>query len=352
MSKWGELEVHVVSWLCVGAVGASCGGRSTEVSERNGAAGHHVQGNAMGASRGDGTLGTGGSRRSDVTGGTSSTNGATIGGATARGGGGGLGNVAARGGSGASASARPPETGGVDASAGRANGITTSGASAGGNAGFGGGGAGGPRGGGPSYGGMGGLETKGGTGDELGNAGYDPFAPGGSAGGPEGRPAAAVSLSLVEPDADVGGNLSCIAGPVGGFTYAIGDPERGRTEGNGTNGLLVVCTIADSDADGFDLEGTVTGTDENGYHPFSFSISSIVSPTQSSSAVVTFSSGYTGPLARLDDAPECALGPPSFLRSGEILTDIDCPLLTSPDGTTNGCRLHGTIAFEYCETTP
>ena len=44
------------------------------------------------------------------------------------------------------------------------------------------------------------------------------------------------------------------------------------------------------------------------------------------------------------------LGARLTARVRAILTDIDCPLIGSTDDTTSGCKVHGTIAFEYCKT--
>jgi len=66
--------------------------------------------------------------------------------------------------------------------------------------------------------------------------------------------------------------------------------------------------------------------------------------------VMQFASPDTGPLHTSSPFPSCTFGPVTTLKKGAILTDIDCPIIIASDDTAGGCKVHGTVAFEYCKT--
>ncbi len=177
----------------------------------------------------------------------------------------------------------------------------------------------------------------------------------GGTGGSSDAPASAamgVTLSLKPPSAasvpGLGGR-TCNAGTSGAFTYAIGSPAPGKTIENGTLGVMVSCSVtADRE---FNLRGG--GMDANGAQPLSFSFTGTVGSTTDPSqnaAAMTFFSPDTGHLSTLASFPSCTFGPVTVIKAGAILTDFDCPLIGAADDLTSGCAVHGTIAFEYCQT--
>jgi hypothetical protein len=168
-------------------------------------------------------------------------------------------------------------------------------------------------------------------------------------------PAMGVSLTLTrpsDPNLPKAGSRTCFAGTTGGFTYAIGAPTPGKTISDGTNGTTVSCTVAGTGSSvPFVLQGS--GTDANGGKLVSFSFNGSVQdkgdPSQNPGGMAFFSPD-TGQLVTLDGYPACTFGPVGTLKSGAILTEVDCPLLGAADDTAGGCAVHGTIAFEYCST--
>jgi hypothetical protein len=161
--------------------------------------------------------------------------------------------------------------------------------------------------------------------------------------------AGGVDVRLSAPTlADVG-SRNCNAGTVGGFEYVIGQPDPGKTIEDGTNGVNVSCTIK---ADG-NFDASIKGTDKNGKQPVSFSFTGVMkdktNPASNSSAM-TFFSPDTSHLYTLADFPACTVGPVVTYKPGAMLTDIDCPIIGASDDSTSGCKVHGTIAFEYCKT--
>jgi hypothetical protein len=192
-----------------------------------------------------------------------------------------------------------------------------------------------------------------GAGATGGTAGTSATGVGGT-GGPSDAPqpaAMGVSLMLRPPSSASVSNLggrSCNAGTSGAFTYVIGSPPPGKTIEDGTQGATVSCSVM---ANGeFSLTGG--GVDQNGRQPVAFSfIGTIVNRTDVSQNVgaMTFFSPDTGHLNTLAEFPLCTFGPVTTLKPGAILTDFDCPLIGSPDDSTSGCAVHGTLAFEYCD---
>jgi hypothetical protein len=164
--------------------------------------------------------------------------------------------------------------------------------------------------------------------------------------------AVGLSLSLGPPAAEFAGSRACHAGTTSGFTYVLGAPNPGRTIEDGKNGVTVSCLVRGDG--GFSMSGS--GTDANGKKPISFSFSgSIKDKTAPANNTVntgqmTFFSPDTLAMGSLAGTPNCSYGPVQTLKKGAILTDVDCPIIGAIDDTTSGCKVHGTIAFEYCKT--
>jgi hypothetical protein len=163
--------------------------------------------------------------------------------------------------------------------------------------------------------------------------------------------AVGLSLSLGRPDptkVDVG-SRSCHAGSASAFKYELGEPFANGTIEDGTGNVKVNCIVR---GDGtFSANGS--GTDENGKKPISFSFSGRIKDKANAAenlGGMAFFSPDTSHLARIDSVPECTFGPVVTLKKGAILTDVDCLMIASPDDTTSGCSVHGTIAFEFCKT--
>jgi hypothetical protein len=161
--------------------------------------------------------------------------------------------------------------------------------------------------------------------------------------------AAGVSVTLSQPDPAIAGDRACTAGTVGTFTYQIGEPDPGKTIEDGKDGVKVTCLVK-SDHN-FNL--SISGTDSNGHKPASFSFTGVVhdqnTPASNPGSMSSISPD-TGQLVTLPDGPGCTFGPVGTLKPGAILTDVDCPLIGDTSENANGCKVHGTIAFEYCKT--
>jgi hypothetical protein len=161
--------------------------------------------------------------------------------------------------------------------------------------------------------------------------------------------AGGVDVMLGPPAASVAMGRGCNAGTSGAFTYVIGQPNPGKTIEDGTHGVTVACTIK---ANG-DFDASIKGVDGNGKKPVSFSFTGSVkdqaTPASNTSAM-TFFSPDTGHMNTLADFPPCTIGPVVTYKAGAMLTDVDCPLIGVTDDSVSGCKVHGTIAFEYCKT--
>jgi hypothetical protein len=166
---------------------------------------------------------------------------------------------------------------------------------------------------------------------------------------------------LSAPTASAGaavGSRQCLAGTTGAFTYVIGAPEPGHTIEDGKAGVMVTCFVdASIDGTSEDISLMASGIDQNGAKPVSVSLSAAVpldgngaAVSEPAPATLTFFSPDTGHLSTLEPFPSCTLGPATVLKRGAMLADVDCALIGSVDDVTNGCRVHGTIAIEYCQT--
>lgn len=161
--------------------------------------------------------------------------------------------------------------------------------------------------------------------------------------------AGGVVAQLSPPSSDIAQGRGCNAGTNGAFTYMIGQPDPGKTIEDGTKGVHVSCTIK---ADGA-FDASIKGTDSNGKKPVSFSFTGTVkdkATPASNPSTMSFFSPDTSGLYTLDGFPACTVGPVVTYKAGAMLTDIDCPLIGSPQDSVSGCKVHGTIAFEYCKT--
>lgn len=162
-----------------------------------------------------------------------------------------------------------------------------------------------------------------------------------------------ISLNLSPPmQADLTediGSRSCAAGATGAATFIIGQPAANKTIENGKGGVTVDCTVR---GDG-SFTATAAGNDGYTKKRISMSMSGrIVDPNAKTAniGVLQFASPDTGPLHTSNPFPGCTFGPVTTLKKGAILTDIDCPIIIASDDTAGGCKVHGTVAFEYCKT--
>jgi hypothetical protein len=161
--------------------------------------------------------------------------------------------------------------------------------------------------------------------------------------------AGGVAVMLSPPASSISMGRGCNAGTTGGFTYIIGQPNPGKTIEDGTKGVNVSCTIK---ANG-DFDASIKGTDGNGKKPVSFSFTGIIKDRDvpaSNLSAMTFFSPDTGQMNTLANFPACTIGPVVTYKPGAMLTDVDCPLIGVTDDSVSGCKVHGTIAFEYCKT--
>lgn len=355
--RCSTLTRHALAWLAVGAFSASCGGRSTEVRDGNGAEGGS-SGTSAGTSSSAGARnvpparGVGGSQISGGSGGSGASGG---GGTIARGGHGGssasgAGSFETGGAAGTHGSAALGGSGGT-AGGGLSNGGFGGTAGAHTNAGTGGnsrGGAGGRPGlGGAGAGGLG-FEANGGRTFEV--AGGDAVGPGGAAGASDGVLAGAVDLMLSPASTSVpgAGGRGCNAGTSGAFTYEIGGPGLSTLVPNGYDDVSVSCTLRADVSGGLAINGSISGTDQNGRKPIAFSVTGAVGSDGSTTASIAWFSPDTGPMSTLSALPGCTLVNVTRLNSDGLLADVDCPLIGPPDDTTSGCRVHGTFAFVGC----
>ena len=161
--------------------------------------------------------------------------------------------------------------------------------------------------------------------------------------------AGGVDVMLSPPSASISMGRGCNAGTSGAFTYIIGQPNPGKTIEDGTHGVNVSCTIRANGS----FDASIKGTDDNGKKPVSFSFTGTIkdqaTPASNMSAM-TFWSPDTGHLNTLSEFPTCTVGPVITYKPGAMLTDIDCPIIGVTDDSVSGCKVHGTIAFEYCKT--
>jgi hypothetical protein len=150
------------------------------------------------------------------------------------------------------------------------------------------------------------------------------------------------------PDHDIG-SRSCTAGGTGAATFIIGQPAPNKTIEDGKGGVTVDCTVR---GDGT-FDASAAGDDGYSKKRLSMSISGRIGDKNAKVAgtgLLQFASPDTGPLHTSTPFPDCTFGPVTTLKKGAILTDINCPIIIATDDTAGGCKVHGTVAFEYCKT--
>jgi hypothetical protein len=321
--------VHVIAWLTFTGLAASCGGRSAEVLNESKPGG-----------TGGGAVAAGGSHAGKGGNQATAGSGARLGAGAAGLGGGGFGGTSTFAGGGSLSRGGGESTAGGRAVSG-AGGMRPIGD---GGRGFGGGA------GSTNSAGTGGSSAQSGSGGTLGEAGESNGGAAGAAGAPPaGVPAAGLSLTLSQPDASLANGRSCTAGSTGQFTYVIGSTMLDHAIADGEDGVHVACEVAFQAGLSYATQGAVSGTDRNSKEAIAFTFSSTIADEYPPSATATFSAPETGELTD-PSSPSCTLDPVTTLDSGVLVADIDCPLLASTSDATNGCHLHGTIAFESCVT--
>jgi hypothetical protein len=158
-----------------------------------------------------------------------------------------------------------------------------------------------------------------------------------------------ISLSPPEelPTVDIGGR-TCPAGASGAATYTLGKPAPGGTIADGTDGVTVDCTVR---ADG-SVSASVSGYDSERRERISLSFAGALGPSSVTgpTAVFQFYAPETLALHTGSPFPNCSVGPITTLKAGAVLADFSCPIIVASDDSTSGCAVHGTLAFEYCQT--
>lgn len=201
-------------------------------------------------------------------------------------------------------------------------------------------------------GGTGGTQGLGGTGGSGGAGGLSASAGSGVMPTP---PAAGFNITLLPADSsssDAGATRNCNAG-LSGMTYSIGQPAPGYTVPNGTGGVSVSCTVGlGSDGASMSVYANVLGPDATTGELITLFVTSGMIPSRDPApASVTFFLG-TNQFTPVDGYASCMLGPFATLKTGAMLADLTCPMLGSTQDNTLGCALHGTLAVEYCSTSP
>jgi len=166
-----------------------------------------------------------------------------------------------------------------------------------------------------------------------------------------------ISINLSDPSAtdvpnvDISGR-SCTAGESGAATYVIGLPAANKTVENGKGGVKVTCTVR---GDG-SFAAEAAGLDGYTKQRLSMNISGrITDRTPNAKAAGTGPMQFYTPVTsalftNFPMFPECTFGPVTTLKKGAILTDITCPILVADNDASSGCKVKGTVAFEYCLT--
>lgn len=145
------------------------------------------------------------------------------------------------------------------------------------------------------------------------------------------------------------GSRQCSAGSTGNHTYSIGQPAANKTIEDGKNGVVVDCTVR---GDG-SFFATASGYDNIGKEKLSLSVSGRITDKASTTANVGSMSFYTPSTLALETHapfPQCTFGPVPTLKKGAILMDVKCPVIIGTNESSSGCRVDGTIAFEFCKT--
>ncbi len=145
------------------------------------------------------------------------------------------------------------------------------------------------------------------------------------------------------------GSRACSAGATGNHTYSIGQPQANKTIEDGKNGVVVDCTVR---GDG-SFVAKANGYDNIGKEKLSLVVSGRITDKASTTANTGSLSFYTPSTLALETHqpfPGCTFGPVPTLKKGAILMDVKCPVIVGTSESSSGCRVDGTIAFEYCKT--
>lgn len=133
-----------------------------------------------------------------------------------------------------------------------------------------------------------------------------------------------MTLQLSPPTAPGTAGRGCYAGVAGAFTYVVGDAERLSLVADGYDGVSVSCTRRGNSRGELEFDATISGTDQNGREPISFTSTGTALIDGSTMATITWFSPDIG--------------------------HVDCPIIGAADDSTSGCKVHGTFAFVGCAT--
>jgi hypothetical protein len=153
------------------------------------------------------------------------------------------------------------------------------------------------------------------------------------------------------PDVDIG-SRRCPAGESGAATFIIGQPAANKTVEDGKGGVKVKCTVR---GDG-SFAAEAAGLDGYTKQRLSMNISGRItdrtpgSKTAGTGAMQFYTPATNALYTNAPTFPECTFGPVTTLKKGAILTDIVCPIIIANDDSSSGCKVKGTVAFEYCLT--
>ena len=160
------------------------------------------------------------------------------------------------------------------------------------------------------------------------------------------------TLNLTQPSAtevpDLG-SRQCSAGSTGNHTYSIGQPAANKTIEDGKSGVAVDCTVR---GDG-SFFASASGYDNIGREKLSLNISGRITDKTKKEAGTGSMSFYTPSTLALETHapyPNCTFGPVQTLKKGAILMDVKCPVIIGTNEVSSGCKVDGTIAFEFCKT--
>jgi len=166
-----------------------------------------------------------------------------------------------------------------------------------------------------------------------------------------------ISLNLSKPSKDDlpnhdPGTRSCPAGESGAATYIIGQPAANKTVENGKGGAKVECTVRGDGTFSAEAAGYDGYTGQRISMNISGRITDPKAPKAAGMGAMQFYTSITSAMHTdaLKFPEECSFGPVTTLKKGAILTDIMCPILIADDDPSLGCKVKGTIAFEYCKT--
>jgi hypothetical protein len=205
------------------------------------------------------------------------------------------------------------------------------------------------------------MTAAGGNGAGRGSAGDDSSDSAGAAGAPP-MPEGGVRVDVYSQKVDP--NRSCPTGM--GLTYRIGDTLNGHLITNGTQGVVVSCKIVNHGDGTFDLQGAISGfattkgdaisyagtsgTQDMPNVALTFSFASHgTNDAQESDMTMSYHSADLGELEVPTDASPCTLMT-AARAYGFLLGEFECPLVVPPANDSNGCKLEGTVDFNYCDS--